>query len=104
MSASSLFDELKSKVLEALRLSKTFKANTRSELAKTPEKKKYNELINEIKKVFRRMDKPSYGGKYLSMRSGKTLTYDEFGDELKTVQNTSFKNLKDIDNAKLGLV
>jgi len=99
MSASSLFDEFKSKVLEALKLSKAFKAETRSELAKTPEKKKYNELINEIKKVFKRMDKPSYGGKYVSMRSGKTLRYDEFSDELKTVQNASFKNLEDIDNA-----
>jgi hypothetical protein len=99
MSASSLFDELESMVLEPLRLNKTFKAETRSELAKTPEKKKYNELINEIKKVFRLMDKPSYGGKYVCMRSGKTLTYDEFGDELKTVQNASFKNLEDIDNA-----
>jgi hypothetical protein len=62
MSASSLFDEFKLKVLEALRLNKSFKAETRSELGKTPEKKKYNELINEFKKVFRRMDKASYGG------------------------------------------
>jgi hypothetical protein len=33
------------------------------------------------------------------MRTGKTLTYNEFGDELKTMQNASFKNLEDIDNA-----
>jgi hypothetical protein len=37
--SSSLFDELKLRVLEALRLNKTSKAETRSELAKTPEKR-----------------------------------------------------------------
>jgi len=99
MSASSLFDKLKSEVLEALKLNKTFKAETRSELSKTPEKKKYNELINEIKKVFKRMDKASYGGKYVSMRSGKSLSYDEFNEELKTIQNAPFKKLEPIDDA-----
>jgi hypothetical protein len=99
MSTSSLFDELKSKVIEALNLNKTFKAETRAELAKTPEKKQYNELINEIKKVFKRMDKASYGGKYISMRSGKSLSYDEFNEELKTIQNAPFKKLEDIDKA-----
>ena len=45
------------------------------------------------------MDTASHGGKYLSMRTGKTLTYEEFGDELKTVRNASFKFLEDLDDA-----
>ena len=99
MSSSSLFDEFKLKVLKVLRLNKPFKSETRSDLAKTPEKKKYNELVNEIKKVFKRMDRASSGGKYISMRTGKTSTYDEFSDELETVQNAAFKNLEDLDNS-----
>jgi len=45
------------------------------------------------------MDRASSGGKYISMRTGKTSTYDEFSDELETVQNAAFKNLEDLDNS-----
>jgi len=71
MPASSLFDELKLKVLQALRLNQSFKADSLSELRKTPKYKQYTEEVKEIKEQLEKMAPFTYGAKFMSIKTGK---------------------------------
>jgi len=77
--SSALFDELKSKVLQPLRLNKSFKADSVSEPEETPEYLQFRDTFKEIKKIFEQMTSTAFGGKYVPMRTGDAITYEKVG-------------------------
>jgi hypothetical protein len=79
------------KVREALKLKKSFKTDSKKELATADESIKFRKTVAEIKKIFQQMISTVYGGKFISMRTGQPVSYDEFGSELKTIPIATFK-------------
>jgi hypothetical protein len=63
----------------------------------TDEYEEYRKKITNIKELFKTLSPATYGGSFISMRSGQPLPYNKFRNELKSIQNVSLQDLPYLD-------